>query len=159
VVSFPLKSEPDTALLAWTTTPWLDYLLLPSCHPSSSIIVILIATDDLNRTLPSNLALCVNPKLKYVKVLDKSSGAKWILAESRLVQLFPTSADAKDAHATSSSSESADGIVKDALISFDDEPEDKPRVGKVHIATPSLPCSAVIISHAHLCLYYPRIEI
>jgi isoleucyl-tRNA synthetase len=22
VVSFPLKTEPDTALLAWTTTPW-----------------------------------------------------------------------------------------------------------------------------------------
>jgi hypothetical protein len=105
------------------------------------------------------MALCVNPKLKYVKVLgqplfsflasscfsvptfvatlngngmigitDKSSGAKWILAESRLVQLFPTAPEAKGEQG---SSEGEDGIVKEALISYDDEAEDKSRVGKV----------------------------
>ena len=37
-VSFPL-GESDVSLVAWTTTPW---------------------------TLPSNLALCVNPDLDYV---------------------------------------------------------------------------------------------
>ena len=40
-VAFPLVDEPETHLLAWTTTPW---------------------------TLPSNLALCVNPSMVYVKV-------------------------------------------------------------------------------------------
>ncbi|XP_020594673.1 isoleucine--tRNA ligase, cytoplasmic-like, partial [Phalaenopsis equestris] len=42
MVSFPIIGDPDnTALVAWTTTPW---------------------------TLPSNLALCVNANLVYVKV-------------------------------------------------------------------------------------------
>ena len=40
-VRFPLVGEPDTSLLAWTTTPW---------------------------TLPSNAALAVGPKTSYVKV-------------------------------------------------------------------------------------------
>ena len=40
-VRFPLVGEPDTSLLAWTTTPW---------------------------TLPSNAALAVGPKTAYVKV-------------------------------------------------------------------------------------------
>lgn len=79
VVSFPLDSEPGTALLAWTTTPW---------------------------TLPSNLALAVNPDLVYVKVkgppslprpcddggddaggADEASGAKYILMQCRLPML------------------------------------------------------------------------
>lgn len=63
VVSFPLLSDPDTHLLAWTTTPW---------------------------TLPSNLALCVNPKFEYVKIVDKTRQNKvFIILEKRLVQLFP----------------------------------------------------------------------
>lgn len=41
-VTFPLVDEPDVKLVAWTTTPW---------------------------TLPSNLALCLNPKSVYVKIL------------------------------------------------------------------------------------------
>ena len=41
VVSFPLLSDPSVSLLAWTTTPW---------------------------TLPSNLALCVNPAFIYLKI-------------------------------------------------------------------------------------------
>jgi isoleucyl-tRNA synthetase len=39
-VAFPLEEDPNTSMLAWTTTPW---------------------------TLPSNLALNVNPQQPYVK--------------------------------------------------------------------------------------------
>jgi isoleucyl-tRNA synthetase len=62
VISFPLVDEPETAFVAWTTTPW---------------------------TLPSNLALCVHPELKYIKVKDVKSGSQYILGEARLVELFP----------------------------------------------------------------------
>lgn len=41
--------------------------------------------------------------------------------------MFPTAVEVKGEH----SSEGEDGIVKDALISYDDETEDKSRVGKV----------------------------
>mmetsp|Transcript_16202 Transcript_16202/g.26515 ORF Transcript_16202/g.26515 Transcript_16202/m.26515 type:complete len:1168 (-) Transcript_16202:238-3741(-) len=57
VITFPLQDDPSTLLLAWTTTPW---------------------------TLPSNLALCVNPTMEYVKVKDKATGKMFILAEARL---------------------------------------------------------------------------
>ena len=62
IVAFPLLDEPDTSMLAWTTTPW---------------------------TLPSNLALCVNKSFKYVKVKDAKTGNLWIVAESRLEELYP----------------------------------------------------------------------
>jgi isoleucyl-tRNA synthetase len=63
VVSFPrLDDASGAAFVAWTTTPW---------------------------TLPSNLALCVNAALTYVTVRDVKSGARYILAESRLAQLYP----------------------------------------------------------------------
>ncbi|XP_065333424.1 isoleucine--tRNA ligase, cytoplasmic [Cloeon dipterum] len=61
VVNFPLLDEPDVALVAWTTTPW---------------------------TLPSNMALCVNPELKYVKAKEKSTGKIYIIMESRVEALF-----------------------------------------------------------------------
>lgn len=67
VVTFPLLSEPDVALIAWTTTPW---------------------------TLPSNLALCVNATFQYVKIFDKVRQKKFILLEKRLSQLFPEVAKA-----------------------------------------------------------------
>jgi len=68
VVTFPLVSDPSTALLAWTTTPW---------------------------TLPSNLALCVNATFTYVKIVDKTRENKvFILLEKRLAQLFPEVAKA-----------------------------------------------------------------
>ncbi|NWH33715.1 SYIC protein, partial [Chloropsis hardwickii] len=60
-VSFPLEEDPSVSLVAWTTTPW---------------------------TLPSNLALCVNPELQYVKLRGKSTGKIYILMESRLVALY-----------------------------------------------------------------------
>lgn len=63
VVTFPLESDPEVCLLAWTTTPW---------------------------TLPSNLALCVNASFDYVKIQDKTRNNRvFILLEKRLVQLFP----------------------------------------------------------------------
>ncbi|XP_066962999.1 isoleucine--tRNA ligase, cytoplasmic isoform X2 [Macrobrachium rosenbergii] len=63
VVNFPIIGEPDVLLVAWTTTPW---------------------------TLPSNLALCVNPELDYVKVQGKTKekSGKYILMEARLCQMF-----------------------------------------------------------------------
>ena len=71
-VSFPLCSDKNVSLIAWTTTPW---------------------------TLPSNLALCVNPNLDYVKIVDKTRENKvFILMEARLCQLFPevSKADCSD---------------------------------------------------------------
>ncbi|KAJ9574051.1 hypothetical protein L9F63_008577, partial [Diploptera punctata] len=61
IVSFPIDDEPDVLLLAWTTTPW---------------------------TLPSNISLCVNPNLNYVKVKDVASGDIYILMEARLEALY-----------------------------------------------------------------------
>ena len=60
-VSFPLVSDPDTSLLAWTTTPW---------------------------TLPSNIALAVHPELEYVKLRDEPSGRTYILMEKLLGTLY-----------------------------------------------------------------------
>ena len=62
VVAFPLFDDADTSLVAWTTTPW---------------------------TLPSNLGLCVHPEFQYVKVKDLKNGHHFIIAESRLSQLYP----------------------------------------------------------------------
>ena len=51
-VKFALTSEPNTSILAWTTTPW---------------------------TLPSNLALCAGPNLNYVCLQPHGSEEKyWI---------------------------------------------------------------------------------
>mmetsp|Transcript_17003 Transcript_17003/g.39032 ORF Transcript_17003/g.39032 Transcript_17003/m.39032 type:complete len:1175 (+) Transcript_17003:190-3714(+) len=65
VVSFPIVGDEDmkgVSLIAWTTTPW---------------------------TLPSNLALCVNPKLEYVQFLDKKTGNRYVMAKTRLPQIYP----------------------------------------------------------------------
>lgn len=55
-----------TYFLAWTTTPW---------------------------TLPSNLGLCMGPKIEYVKILDKKSGDYYILAKSRLSAYYKNDSD------------------------------------------------------------------
>ncbi|WP_373998929.1 isoleucine--tRNA ligase [Bdellovibrio bacteriovorus] len=60
-VMFKLINQPDTAVMAWTTTPW---------------------------TLPSNLALAVGLDIDYVKVQEKSSGRKLILAQALLPSVF-----------------------------------------------------------------------
>ncbi len=59
-VKFKLKDE-DAFVLAWTTTPW---------------------------TLLSNVALCIGPKLSYVKIRDGESGEVYYLAESRVEALY-----------------------------------------------------------------------
>lgn len=41
IITFPLEEDPNTSFIAWTTTPW---------------------------TLPSNLALAINPNFVYVKI-------------------------------------------------------------------------------------------
>ncbi|CAM2006124.1 isoleucine--tRNA ligase [Acanthopleuribacter pedis] len=56
-VRFRLVDRENTAVLAWTTTPW---------------------------TLPSNLALAVGPDIQYVEVVDEEDGGHLILAEARL---------------------------------------------------------------------------
>mmetsp|Transcript_5114 Transcript_5114/g.7794 ORF Transcript_5114/g.7794 Transcript_5114/m.7794 type:complete len:894 (+) Transcript_5114:445-3126(+) len=56
-ITFPLLEDPETSLLAWTTTPW---------------------------TLPSNLACAVNPEFTYVKIQDTENNKKFIFAECRL---------------------------------------------------------------------------
>jgi isoleucyl-tRNA synthetase len=58
---FESEDDPNVSFLVWTTTPW---------------------------TLPSNLALMVNPKLEYVKVLHGRTGKRHILAKNRLAAVF-----------------------------------------------------------------------
>jgi isoleucyl-tRNA synthetase len=52
-VTFPLLKDSSVKLVAWTTTPW---------------------------TLPSNLALAVNPNFDYVKIKDLKRNEVYILA-------------------------------------------------------------------------------
>lgn len=59
VVSFPTNE--GFSFLAWTTTPW---------------------------TLPSNLALCVNPNLIYLKVEEKTTKTVYVVQESRFPVIF-----------------------------------------------------------------------
>ncbi|TFL01593.1 tRNA synthetases class I-domain-containing protein [Pterulicium gracile] len=67
-VAFPLVDDPSTSLLAWTTTPW---------------------------TLPSNLALCVNPEFTYIKINDQESGKNYILHQDLLRTLYKDPKKAK----------------------------------------------------------------
>ena len=59
-VRFAVKGEENTYLLAWTTTPW---------------------------TLPSNLALCVNPRDTYCK-FTAPDGKKYIMAKALTEKVF-----------------------------------------------------------------------
>ncbi len=56
-VKFKVKGEENKYILAWTTTPW---------------------------TLPSNVALCMNPAFDYVEVQMEESGEIYVLAEGLL---------------------------------------------------------------------------
>ena len=60
-VKFKKKGTDNEYFLAWTTTPW---------------------------TLPSNLALAVNPDLDYVKVYDKADDAYYYMAKSLEAKLM-----------------------------------------------------------------------
>ncbi|MBQ6036882.1 MAG: class I tRNA ligase family protein, partial [Lachnospiraceae bacterium] len=55
IARFKVKGQDDTYFLVWTTTPW---------------------------TLPSNVALCVNPDESYVKVRVEEDHCFYILAEA-----------------------------------------------------------------------------
>ncbi|RDW89910.1 isoleucine--tRNA ligase ILS1 [Aspergillus mulundensis] len=68
VVTFPLVEDPETCLLAWTTTPW---------------------------TLPSNTGLAVHPDFEYIKIFDEASGKHYILLESLLRTLYKDPKKAK----------------------------------------------------------------
>ena len=58
-VCFDLVDKEDTCIVAWTTTPW---------------------------TLPSNIALCVNPEMEYVVCTDKDN-KKFIVAKDSVKNL------------------------------------------------------------------------
>ena len=60
-VRFKKKGADNEYFLAWTTTPW---------------------------TLPSNLALAVNPELDYVKVFDKEDSCYYYMAKSLMGKLM-----------------------------------------------------------------------
>ena len=62
-ITFPLKNEPNVKFLAWTTTPW---------------------------TLPSNLAIAVNPDFEYVKIEDIQRNEVFIMAKCRLEEFYKT---------------------------------------------------------------------
>lgn len=66
-VKFKLKDE-EVYALAWTTTPW---------------------------TLPSNLALTVNPNLTYAYVKDKKDGTVYLLAKELISKFFKSEEDYK----------------------------------------------------------------
>lgn len=59
VARFKIEGRENAYILAWTTTPW---------------------------TLPSNVALCMNPKENYVEI--ESEGARYILAEALVPNFF-----------------------------------------------------------------------
>ncbi|KAH0431703.1 isoleucyl-trna synthetase [Colletotrichum camelliae] len=68
VISFPLRDDPETHLLAWTTTPW---------------------------TLPSHLGLAAHPKFEYIKIQDEKTGKKYIILEKLLNTLYKDPKKAK----------------------------------------------------------------
>eukprot|EP00820_Chromera_velia_P020185 Cvel_28875.t1-p1 / transcript=Cvel_28875.t1 / gene=Cvel_28875 / organism=Chromera_velia_CCMP2878 / gene_product=Isoleucine--tRNA ligase, cytoplasmic, putative / transcript_product=Isoleucine--tRNA ligase, cytoplasmic, putative / location=Cvel_scaffold3859:1-10575(-) / protein_length=950 / sequence_SO=supercontig / SO=protein_coding / is_pseudo=false len=58
IVTFPTVEDPSVEFLAWTTTPW---------------------------TLPSNLALCVNPEFEYLYIKTKKTADRtFVVAACRL---------------------------------------------------------------------------
>lgn len=65
VVKFKLKDE-DANILAWTTTPW---------------------------TLPSNLALAVNPKLEYVYLKDIKDENVYVLSKNLVSKFYKSESD------------------------------------------------------------------
>ena len=60
-VKFKVKGDENRYILAWTTTPW---------------------------TLPSNVALCMNPDADYVEIESEETGEKYILAEALVPAVF-----------------------------------------------------------------------
>lgn len=67
-IGFNVIGQEKTQIVAWTTTPW---------------------------TLPSNLALCVNPDFEYVKIYDENKDKYFILLESLIKTLYKKPAQEK----------------------------------------------------------------
>ena len=61
VVAFPLREDPETNLLIWTTTPW---------------------------TVPSNISIAVHPEFTYLKIHDKKAKKNYIIHEDLLTTLY-----------------------------------------------------------------------
>jgi isoleucyl-tRNA synthetase len=70
-VTFPLVDAEKTAFLGWTTTPW---------------------------TLPSNMALCVGPTLRYAKVTVAGDDTTYIVALDRVPAVFGDAAEIVSEH-------------------------------------------------------------
>jgi len=71
VVALPILDQPDhpdTSFLIWTTTPW---------------------------TLPSNIAVCAHPDLRYLKIHDDDLNRNFILSEAGLKILYKDPKKAK----------------------------------------------------------------
>ncbi|KAF2758393.1 hypothetical protein EJ05DRAFT_475717 [Pseudovirgaria hyperparasitica] len=68
VVTFPLVNDPETCLLAWTTTPW---------------------------TLPSHTGLCCHPDFEYVKIYDEKTKKNYVLLEALLKTIYKDPKKAK----------------------------------------------------------------
>ena len=68
VVTFPLKDDPETSLLAWTTTPW---------------------------TLPSHTGLAAHPDFEYIKFRDEATKKNYIMIESLLRTFYKDPKKAK----------------------------------------------------------------
>lgn len=60
-IAFPLRSDPELSLIAWTTTPW---------------------------TLPSNISLAVNPSFEYAEVVHEPTGRRYVLLEKQLTTVW-----------------------------------------------------------------------
>lgn len=113
-VYFPLKSDPNTGFVVWTTTPW---------------------------TLPSNVALCVNPKISYVICTDKT-GKRYIISKNTVKNIKIDFTTIEDFHVGSElvGTEYISPFnyisVKYYKVISDDYVEDNPEVGSgiVHIA-------------------------
>jgi isoleucyl-tRNA synthetase len=65
-VKFKIKEKENTYAIAWTTTPW---------------------------TLPSNLALTVNPDLTYSYVKDKSDKNTYLMAKDLIEKFYKSTSD------------------------------------------------------------------
>lgn len=107
VVSFPLDGDADGAsMVAWTTTPW---------------------------TLPSNLALCVNPEFTYLKVRDPANPERvYIVGESRLGEIPGAVAKSKKG-----GKKKGDGEAKESGFEIIDTFKGSDLVGKTY--TPLFP--------------------
>jgi isoleucyl-tRNA synthetase len=95
-VMFPIVNQPNTFLLAWTTTPW---------------------------TLPSNLALAVGLDIDYVKVREVSSGRQLILAKALLAGTFKDPAKEVEILETMKGSDLLDLIYEPLFSYFGDRAE------------------------------------